>query len=98
MQHFRHPGWVEPPAKDNDPYVVIAVGIPGRLRIIYVPMCWAPPVVKAIEPDAAYRAYYFDPCTAAQTDLGQVRPDPAGNWQPPHPPECHDWLLVLETR
>jgi len=90
-------GWVDEPPKEDDPYGVVAVGIPGRLRIIYVPMCWAPPVIKAIEPGAAYRAYYFDPCTGEETSLGAVNPDAGGNWQPPQPPECHDWVLVLEA-
>ncbi len=94
----RHPEWVDPAPKEGDPYACVATGIPGRLRIIYVPNLWNPPTVKAIEPDAHYRAYYFDPCTGEEIDLGEVAPDADGEWQPPLSPEVHDWLLVLRTR
>ena len=84
-------------ANENDRYGPIAVGIPRRLRIVYAPQCWSAPVIKAIEPDVTYRAYYFDPCTGSEIDLGPVSPDDDATWTPPLPPECHDWLLVMEA-
>ena len=91
------PDWLDAPSKENDAYGCVAVGIPGKLRIVYMPLCWDPPAVKHIEPDVRYDAYYFDPCTGNETDLGNVSADAEGNWTPPIPPECHDWLLVLEA-
>jgi hypothetical protein len=73
------------------------VGIPRRLRIVYVPMLWDPPLVKSIESDVKYGAYYFDPCSGAENSLGEVVPDAAGQWRPPLPPEVHDWLLILRA-
>ncbi len=93
----RHNEWIDESGNPEDPYGRVAMGIPGKLRIVYAPMCWDAPRVKGIESDAKYRAYYVDPCTGRQTDLGQVQAGPDGIWTPPLPPEVHDWLLVLET-
>jgi hypothetical protein len=60
-------------------------------------MLWDPPLVKDIEPDVKYHAYYFDPCTGVETTIGEVTPDATGQWRPPLPPEVHDWLLVLNV-
>jgi len=92
------PAWVDVSPKPNDPYGCVAIGVPGRWRVIYIPMCWSPPAVRTIEPGVGYRAYYFDPCSGRETDLGRVHASPNGTWTPPLPPECHDWLLVMDAR
>jgi hypothetical protein len=94
----KRPEWVESEREETDPKAIRCMGIPKRLRLIYVPMLWNPPVVRAIEPSVRYRAYYFDPCTGLSHELGDVTPDAAASWQPPAlPPEAHDWLIVLEA-
>lgn len=90
-----HPEWLPEAENANHAYAPVAAGIPRKLRVIYVPLLWDPPVVKYIELGASYTAYYWDPCTGEQTDLGRVAPDANGDWTPPLPPEVHDWLLVL---
>ncbi len=67
------------------------------LSIIYAPHCWNAPTVQAVEPDVCYRASYFDPCTANEIDLGLAKAGADGTWTPTFPPECHDWLLVMEA-
>lgn len=96
FQH--HPEWTNESGKENDPYGAVAVGVPGKIRVIYGPMCWDGPAVKALEPGVTYHASYFDPCTGAEKDLGVVTPDANNGWSPPLPPECHDWLLVLKAQ
>lgn len=93
-----HPEWVEQRHEQTDRRAIRCVGIPRCLRLLYVPLLWTPPVLKSIEPDIKYRAYYFDPCTGARYDLGSVTADENGNWQAAKPPpEAHDWLIVLEV-
>jgi hypothetical protein len=58
---------------------------------------WDGPVVKALEADVSYRAFYFDPISGGETDLGDVTPDSTGTWQAPMLPVCQDWVLVLES-
>lgn len=60
-----------------------AAGIPGKLRLIYIPprtfssMPKAPTVLK-LEKDVRYRAYYWEPSLGIKFDLGTVqRPTPA---------------------
>ncbi len=93
----KHPEWVEQQKDETDLHAIRCIGIPKRVRLIYVPRLWDPPVLTAIELDVRYRATYFDPCTGTEHDLGQAVPDENGRWQPPFPPEVHDWIIVLEV-
>jgi hypothetical protein len=91
-----HPEWVDPHwSKENyeQPY---AAGIPGEVRVIFVPPSWDPPRVKNLEPGVAYRAYYFDPVTGKQYEPIKATPDAENTWQPPITPTFADWVLVLE--
>jgi len=90
---------IEHPKQENDPYSPVAAGIPRKLRIVYLPMCFpTPPTIKAIEPDVQYTARFFDPVTGDDIVLGPVKPDADGKWAwPLPPPTVHDWLLVLEA-
>jgi hypothetical protein len=69
-----HPEWAEPGS--------FAAGIPSAVRFIYMPKRgiynWAGPVVKELERDMPYHAFYFDPVSARRFDLGRViNPGPA---------------------
>ena len=93
----KHPEWVENKREDTEPKAIRCMGIARRVRLVYVPLLWSPPLLEGIEPDVQYRAYYFDPCTGARHELGNVTPDASGSWRPPPPPEAHDWVIVLEA-
>lgn len=90
------PETLAPQAPDPHAYMNIAMGIPGRLRLVYAPFCWDPPVVHALEADVRYKALYFDPINGDTIKIGPVEPDSQGAWSPPlPPPQCHDWVLLL---
>jgi len=73
-----------------------AAGIPGVVRIIYVPAA-SPVVVKHLGADTAYQAAYFDPVNGTRTAIGTVKASAAGEWTcPPLPGIDHDWAIVLE--
>jgi len=94
----RHPEWTVESPHENDPNSNLALGVPGRARLIYcAPPCWNPPQVKGLEDGVQYHALYFDPVRGEEHGLGPVTRDAQGNWSPPIPPECHDWILVLEA-
>jgi hypothetical protein len=82
----------------RDEYQVpYAAGIPGGVRIIYVPSAEAV-AVHHLESDRKYRGIYFDPVSGERKDLGSLRPDTAGSWNSPEPPgPGPDWVLILET-
>ena len=94
----RHPEWVEPECDPSNAYSCVATGIPRELRIVYIPMLWDPPKIKAIEPDVKYKAWYFDPVRGEDIPIGNVQPDENGTWVSDRfPPEVHDWLVVLKA-
>jgi hypothetical protein len=93
-----HPEWLGLEALDTQSSSLIATGIPGRLRVVYVPFCWDPPAIHGLDDGHAYMAAYADPCTGRELEIGAVTPDDAGRWTAPPPPEVHDWLIILRAR
>jgi len=91
-----HPEWVEPHWNEKDYVLPFAAGIPGKLRILFLPTKWDPPKVKMLEAGRAYRAFLFDPRTGRRKMLGEALGDANGDWQVPIPPALADWVLVLE--
>jgi len=73
-----------------------AAGIPGQVRVIYLPRQEAA-IVHHIEPSAVYRATLFDPVDGSETDLGAVSGDADGMCTLTPPSADHsDWVLVLQ--
>lgn len=102
---LRYPWWrlqpcpdaVEPRWSTENYYLPYAAGVGGEVRIVYIPARiykWTGPLVKELEPDVPYRAFYFDPITGTEYDLGRVAAAD-GAWQAPNVPLAQDWVLVL---
>ena len=92
-----HPEWIEPHWSKENYVLPYAAGIPGEVRVAFLPVRGDSPRWKKIEPGVNYRAYFFNPATGKQHDIGPVTPDAAGDWQAPNPPIFQDWVLVLEA-
>ena len=97
-----HQEWVEPSGGPENVNAPFAAGIPGTVRIIYFydpsfPWAATPLVVKGIESEVEYRAFFWDPRTGRDYDLGRVNPDPTGSWEIPVQPTLDDWVLILEA-
>jgi hypothetical protein len=90
-----HPEWVEPHwSKENyrQPY---AGGIPGELRIIFLPGSGSPARVKHLDLGVKWRAFFFNPATGKEHEIDGVIADANGDWQMPSPPIIQDWICVL---
>ncbi len=90
------------PQKNTDVFGPQSSGIPGVVRLIYVPESESV-VVKNLGNHNTYAATYFDPVTGEKTVLGPINSDEGGWWTCP-PPEfrsagqLHDWVLILESK
>jgi hypothetical protein len=83
---------------NDDVYGPQSAGIPGVVRIIYVPEGEAI-VVRNLEKQATYAATYFDPVSGAKTKLAAIQADDNGLWECPAPRgNNHDWVLILEAK
>ena len=74
-----------------------AAGIPGEVRVIYVPgryYNWSAPTVKQLERDVPYRAFLFNPATGKRYRLGTL----VSAGPPPRPFEEHTQPRLLEDR
>ena len=94
-----HPEWVENPATRENWARPFAGGIPGEVRVFFLPSGVWGVTLTGIEADAGYRAFLFSPVDGSEQDLGAVEPDAAGKWKPPlaRAPIFQDWVLVLEV-
>jgi hypothetical protein len=67
--------------------------------VIYLPpnTAWMTKSVVGLEPDVAYRAWWFSPIDGEVRSIGPVAGDADGRWTVPAMlPMYHDWVLVLE--
>ena len=97
----QHPEWVEHPARKDNGYLgAFAAGIPGSVRVIFLPnlanSSWRETRVRHIEPGVRYRAYFYDPVTGKETDQGPAEADGRGGWTSGKMPFYRDFVLVLE--
>ena len=75
-----------------------AAGIPGMVRIIWVPRS-EPIIVRNLGSRGAWAAAHFDPVRGERKELGEVRADDAGLWRcEPPAGNDHDWVLILEAK
>jgi hypothetical protein len=85
------------PLSNDEVYGPQSAGIPGIVRIIYIPD-GEPIVVKNLS-NESLAATYFDPVTGAKMKAGPVHADSAGSWTCPPPENVnHDWVLILEEK
>jgi hypothetical protein len=77
-----------------------AAGIPGELRMFYLPPRfyeWSGPLVAKMENGIEYHARYLDPITGAEHEIGTAVGDENGCWQAPEVPIMQDWVLALSA-
>ena len=99
-----HPEWVDPhwTQKDFGEYCAdmlpFAAGIPGEVRVVFIPLMWNPPQLKDLEAGTIYKAFFFNPRDGMQQTIGDVTGDASGSWQVPITPTIEQWLLILEKK
>jgi hypothetical protein len=85
-------------SESNDPtFVPYATGIAGDVRIVYVPEA-KPVLIKQLENDSQYSAFYFDPVTGDRTEAPPFSRDANGEWRVAPPTWLHDWVLVMKRK
>ncbi|NLF02293.1 MAG: DUF4038 domain-containing protein, partial [Anaerolineales bacterium] len=100
-QFETHLEWVEPHQTPENRLACYAAGIPGQVRVIFVPadQIWAAwsgkLAIKGLEPGVSYRATLFNPKTGKEQDLGSVSGDENGDWFVPKPPIFQDYVIAL---
>lgn len=76
-------------------------GIPGRLRVVYLPKGqprWGQPFkLLGLEAGVRYSARYVDPITGRTEPTIEVT-SANGEWPLAYPPILQDWVLVVEAR
>ena len=96
-----HTEWIDPHLGEPDFFGASAAGIPGTVRVIYLPSIipWDF-TVRQLEEGVEYSAVLHSALDGAVHPLGSVEADADGSWPVPlkMPPVYHDWVLILEAR
>ena len=88
--------WGEVAQPDAELFGPQAAGIPGVVRVIYVPEAGAV-VVRHLGARAGYRAATFDPVEGTKTEIGTITATDEGDWHCSPPAGIdHDWVILLE--
>jgi len=96
VAHYGDPPWGKIGGRPDEFMVPYAAGIPGVVRIIYLPLGSAVAVHK-LEPNVKYKASWLDPATGKRAEIGDVQPNGQRSWTSPEPPASEsDWVLVLQ--
>ena len=75
-----------------------AAGVPGKVRVIYLPLRWYHwdgPLVCHLEPGVRYTAAYIETDSLRRHELGEITGDANGEWRGPILPHMYDWVLLL---
>ncbi len=92
-----HPEWIKPHWDSKNYLACYAAGIPKELRIIFIPVqVGLAPIIRELEPEVIYRAFYYSPINGKEYPLGIVKPNIKGEWTAPLFPIFQDRILVLE--
>ena len=96
-----HPEWVryadDKGVQDKDLFGLQATGIPGGVRIIYVPEKKGIEI-RDLAKGSKHGVRYFDPVTGTQTDRAAILADDKGTCDCPPPDADYDWVLVLDVK
>ena len=91
-----HPEWVDGHATPENVYAPYAGGIPGEVRVIFLPSGVWGVTVKGLS--GVHRAFLVSPVDGREYEMGAVTPDGNGDWKLSIPsPIFQDWVLVLEA-
>ena len=75
-----------------------SAGIPGKLRVIYVPHAESI-IVRDLASSTEHKAIHFDPVTGKEHKIGVIKSGANGIWKCAAPAGIdHDWVLVLEGK
>jgi hypothetical protein len=84
-------------ARADEFTVPYAAGVPGSVRVIYLPKPW-PVTVNKLEQSKRYTARFFNPTNGESRDIGPVQPGADGSWTSAPPTNVPaDWVLIFEA-
>ncbi len=100
-----HPEWASIKLRGNHeayplPLNPHAAGIPGKVRVIYLPLRWYHwdgPLVRGLEAGVRYKAAYLETDSLKRHEIGVVTGDANGEWTGPTLPHMYDWVLLMEA-
>jgi len=88
--------WEKIASPDMDLHGPQCAGIPGKVRLIYVPHA-EPVIVHHLPPESSFGVVQVDPKTGDECILGAGVASRTGTWKAEPPPGGdHDWVIILQ--
>ena len=98
-----HPEWVEPHHTLENRMLPYAAGIPGEVRVFYLPgpavryINRGEVVIKGLEANVQYRGFYFDSKSGKDYEAVPLKGDAQGHCVMPKAPVIWDWVFIMEA-
>lgn len=89
------PDLIDPRWSKEDYWQPFAARIPGEAVIAFTPAAYKGSTFHNLY-QTTYRAFFFNPTNAEQTEIGKIAPDSSGSWKIAEVPIFQDWVVVLE--
>jgi Protein of unknown function (DUF4038)/Domain of unknown function (DUF5060) len=90
------PDLIDPRWSSENYWMPFAGLITGEAVLAYTPPAYQGATFRNL-PQATYRAYFFNPASGKETEIGKITPDAAGTWVIAKVPIFQDWVIVLEN-
>jgi len=91
------PDWIAPRWTKENYWRAFAAEIPGEAVMAYLPSAFSPGTFHHLA-QGSYRAFFFNPTSGEETEIGNVSPDENGSWKIAEIPIFQDWVVVLEKK
>ncbi len=91
------PELIEPHWSKEGYWKPFAAEIPGETVIAFTPAAYEGATLKNLKA-GSYRAFFFNPASGVETEIGEVSPDASGSWKIAEVPIFQDWVVVLERK
>lgn len=90
------PDLISPRWSAENYWMPYAGRIPGEAIIAFLPGSYGNATFRNL-PQATYRAFFYNPASAEETEIGKITPDASGSWEIAKVPIFQDWVVVLEN-
>lgn len=90
------PDLIDPRWSKENYWMPFAGRIPGEAIFAFTPASYKEAKFRNL-PQGKYRAFFFNPASGKETEIGNITPDATGGWEIAKVPIFQDWVVVLEN-
>jgi hypothetical protein len=91
------PDLIDPHWSSDNYWRPFAAHIPGEAIFAFTPAAYKADTFRNLRA-GSYKAFFFNPASGVEKEIGTITPDEHGSWQIAEVPIFQDWVVVLEHK